>query len=149
MKTAKKNQFAFVAMVLIQILSLFSLSLPATAQKVGTVKCSVSNGKANKRTMSAASLSATRTGFNLNFSDEMGDYLLELNNKLIIQEAQTLGSDEPAMWNLVGYYSSPTPVSIDRDGYFSISMMVSTRSTCTFKGQLTFAPGAKEKLFGP
>jgi len=119
----------------------------ATTQ-VGTAECSgIQGDNANTRPIEKATLEPRAGGYNLRFTEiKQGtpvESLFELNNQLEVQSARTLGSQ--GEWNSVVFRG--TPVKIQPTGAFSINMMVSTRSACTFSGTLQFAGNAQARIF--
>ena len=74
-----------------------------------------------------------------------GRFLLKLNQNLVVQEAYSVEGVEYLPWNLVAYDGSP--MQINQDGSFLLVMMVSTRSSCEFRGKLEFLGDAETKLF--
>jgi len=124
------------------------------AQSVGTATCqSLYQGTPNTRTISQADLSVRSGGYSLKFTDSNGSYVFELDDELTVESARTVRSPngeelgETGRWNLSSYRYDPKPVNIEEDGKFSISMLVSTRAGCDFKGKLDFRGNAKKALF--
>ncbi|MBW4624980.1 MAG: CHAT domain-containing protein [Brasilonema octagenarum HA4186-MV1] len=113
-------------------------------QVVGQTVCSSafdsnqlnSNGRPIKR----ATLESTLQGFNLRIVESGNEDLLKLDNNLVVQSASTDGSP----WNLSAY--TKDPFTINSDGSFEITMMVSSRSICSYSGKLEFLGDAKQKL---
>jgi hypothetical protein len=117
---------------------------------VGTVECAGNNSDgttySNRRNMTSAILEPAGQGYTLRMVEEMGEQVFTLGQNLVIVSAATVEEQRLLPWNLVAY--DGTPITVSRDGSFNISMRVSTRSGCTFQGQLTFQNGADVALFG-
>lgn len=115
-------------------------------QVVGQVICgSLYNGdqlNSNGRPIKRATLESTSQGFNLRILESGSEDLLELDNNLVIQSASTDGT----IWNLSAYTYTKDPFTINSDGSFEITMMVSSRSICSYSGKLEFLGDAKQKL---
>jgi hypothetical protein len=144
-----KSLFWFVAI---------ALSLPpvaispkgAIAQPVGTIQCSGIRGdNATTRSIQQATLEPMGLGYKLRFTEmrqgKPVGTVWKLNKALIIESAST-GTAPAGDWNLVPYNREP-PVAIAPTGKFEISMMVTSRSACTFAGTLQFLGNAKAQLF--
>ncbi|PSB03732.1 peptidoglycan-binding domain-containing protein [Merismopedia glauca] len=137
----------FKSLALLSFL-LLELGLPNTAHSrtVGKVECgSIENFPTSVRKISLATIKPTSQGFVMRITEKNGTDIFQLNRKLIIESARTEGRGS---WNLVPYHYDPYPVKIKPNGSFDIAMMVSTRSSCSFQGNLTFLGGAKERIFG-
>lgn len=123
----------------------------ATVTPVGTAECSgIRVGSpASTRPIQKATLEPREGGYTLKFTEiyqdgQQRESQLELNNQLQVQSARTLGA-QGGEWKSVVFRG--TPVKIQPTGAFSVSMMVTTRSTCTFSGTLQFAGNAQAQLF--
>jgi hypothetical protein len=119
-------------------------------KQVGSAECTGIRGdNASTRSIQKAILEPLRRGYKLRFTEinqgKLIETVWELDQRLIIESAKT-GTAPEGQWNLTSYNRQP-PVSISPTGKFSISMMVSSRSVCTFAGTLQFLSNAQSNLF--
>ncbi len=127
-----------------------SLKVPQ-GNKVGTTTCEhVYRGQGkNTRPIQNATLEPKAGGYTLRFTEIIQgkpiETVWELDNGLIIDTART-GELPEGRWNLVPY-NRYSPVIIQPTGAFSINMMVSSRSICTFTGTLQFTGNTRAQLF--
>jgi len=118
----------------------------SSTQTVGNLECG-SGGRSNfstrTNTMQRATLESRGEGYTLKFleSNRSEESVLELYSSLVVERART--GESP--WNLVAY--DRAPISIQPNGEFRISMMVSSRSSCTFSGTLQFIENVRSQLF--
>jgi hypothetical protein len=120
-------------------------SVEAIAREpVGRVECGSTDGSTRSDTMWFAALSPSPGGLNLLIVEETGPFVLTLDQNLVVQAASSLVGQTLSGWNLVAY--DGTPLQVSPDGTFSLTMMVSTRSTCSFEGTAVFLEGAEELL---
>lgn len=136
--------------ILVALVGLASFAGSAKADPVGSTECSGIRGdQVNTRPIQKATIEPLQSGYQLRFTEILNDRAIEtvwnLDSKLIIESAKT-GTDRAGGWNLTSY-NRQSPVTIDRDGQFSINMMVSSRSVCTFSGKLQFLNNAQTQLF--
>ncbi len=136
--------------VLVALVGFASFASPAIADQVGSAECSGIRGdRANTRSIQKATLEPLQGGYKLRFTEmKQGkpiETVWELDPKLIIESAKT-GTAPAGRWNLTAYNRQP-PVTIEPDGKFKISMMVTSRSVCTFAGRLQFLDNAQAQLF--
>ena len=123
----------------------------AQVGSVGTSTCEhVYRGQGrNTRPIQKATLESRSGGYTLRFTEIIQGKPIktvwELDNGLVIEAART-GELLEGRWNLVPYNRQP-PVTIRSTGAFSINMMVSSRSICTFTGTLQFLGNAQAQLF--
>lgn len=75
---------------------------------------------------------------------ETEQFVLTLDQNLVVQEASSLVGQTLSGWNLVAY--DGTPLQVSPDGTFSLTMMVSTRSTCSFEGTAISLDGVEALL---
>lgn len=114
---------------------------------VGTTQCSeITGDNTNSRPIQTATLESRNRGYTLKFTEifqgQPQEVVWQLDENLFIEEARTA----EAPWNLTSYNRSD-PVEIQPTGEFSINMMVSSRSICTFSGTLEFLGNAQTRLF--
>lgn len=114
---------------------------PAT----GAMECNSVRGNPNTRQIWFAAIQSTASGFDLLIVEELGNHLISLNKKLVVQAAGTIGDQKITAWNLVSYDGKPLVVK--KDGTFSLGMAVSTRSFCQFQGTARFLGQAGAELF--
>ncbi|WP_143467690.1 hypothetical protein [Leptolyngbya ohadii] len=118
----------------------------AIAAPVGTVSCRSMSGETRQ---SPIAFSAITPANDRNYSwvivDDIGIHILVLNQALQVISAGTVEGQTISPWNLVAYDSKP--LTLDRNGTFSLDMMVSTRSSCQFQGTTVFLQGAETPLF--
>ena len=136
--------------VLVALLGVASVASPAIADQVGSTECSGIRGdNINTRPIQKATLEPLQGGYKLRFTEmKQGkpiETVWELDSKLIIESAKT-GTAPEGRWNLTSYNRQP-PVTIEPGGNFKISMMVTSRSVCTFAGKLQFLGDAQAQLF--
>jgi hypothetical protein len=126
-----------------------ALENPAYAKSLGQAVCgNTRSGDLGTTPITKAILESTKMGYLFRFTWKSSRTVWILNPELVITEAYTLTPKAPngkGNWNIRVY--DGTPVKISPNGSFSIAMMVSSRSGCEFKGNLTFGKGVKEKLF--
>ncbi len=136
--------------ILVGLIGLVSFASPAKADPVGSIECSgIRGNNSTTRLIQKATLKPLQGGYKLRFTEiRQGkpiETVWQLDPKLIIESAKT-GTAPEGRWNLTSYNRS-TPVTIEPDGNFSINMMVSSRSACTFSGRLQFLDKAQTQLF--
>jgi hypothetical protein len=144
-----KQFFWFVAIAL-SLPTAVILPERAIAQPAGTIQCSGIRGdNAITRPIQAATLESVRDGYTLRFTElrqgQSIETVWQMDQTLIIESAKT-GTAPEGRWNLRSYNRQP-PVTIKPTGEFSINMMVSSRSACTFAGTLQFLGDTQSQLF--
>ncbi len=136
--------------ILVALVGFASFASPVIADQVGSAECSGIRGhRVNTRSIQKATLEPLQGGYKLRFTEmKQGkpiETVWDLDSKLIIESAKT-GTAPAGQWNLTSYNRQP-PVTIEPDGKFSINMMVTSRSVCTFSGRLQFLDNAQAQLF--
>jgi hypothetical protein len=144
------KQFFWLVEIAMSLPTAAILPERAIAQPIGTTKCSGIRGdNAITRSMQKATLEPIASGYALRFTELVQgkpvETIWKLDKGLVINSARTVSAPE-GEWNLVPYNREP-PVTIAPTGKFSISMMVTSRSACTFSGTLQFLGDAKAQLF--
>jgi hypothetical protein len=114
------------------------------SHSVGRVECQSTNGPDRTDNLYFAALTPEAQGFNLLIVENAGQHILTLNERLVVQKASTIQGQSLTSWNLTAY--DGTPVQLSPNGGFRLAMMVSTRSSCTFQGPITFLQGAEGLL---
>ncbi len=137
--------------ILVALVGLASFATPAKADPVGSTVCSGTRGdQVNTRPIQKASIQPLRSGYQLRFTEiwqgKPSEIIWQLDSKLIIESARTGTAPEGILWNLTSY-NRRSPVAIEPNGNFKISMMVTSRSSCTFSGKLQFLGDAQNQLF--
>jgi uncharacterized protein YjbI with pentapeptide repeats len=112
---------------------------------VGEVLCGHTMDYTRRRRILSATIEPSDKEFKFRVREENSVHLLLLDPDLVVVEAYSIEGADHMPWNLVAYDGSPMKVS--QDGVFSLVMMVSTRSTCEFRGKLEFLGDAETKLF--
>lgn len=115
-----------------------------TSNAPGRVECQSTNGPGRTDNLYFAALSPEAQGFNLLIVENAGQHILTLNERMVVQKASTIQGQTLTPWNLTAY--DRTPVQFSQNGGFRLAMMVSTRSSCTFQGPVTFLQGAESLL---
>lgn len=112
-------------------------------QIVGRMSCQgiIPDPLDSGRPMKKATLESTAQGFNLRIIELGAEYLLELNNNLVVQSVSTDGG----YWNLAEPQYQEA-IKINPDGFFT-GKVINIRSNCNFSGKLEFLGDAKSKLF--
>jgi hypothetical protein len=136
--------------ILVALVGFAGFASPAKADPVGSAECSGIRGdRINTRPIQKATLEPLQSGYKLRFTEiRQGkpiETVWELDPKLIIESAKT-GKAPEGQWNLTSY-NRQSPVTIAPNGKFGISMMVTSRSACTFSGKLQFLDNAQTQLF--
>jgi hypothetical protein len=116
------------------------------ANSVGSVTCSSMRGEVQQRDMAFSAIRPSdEGGYTVLIVEETGTTVLSLNAQLQVTNASSLEGQILMPWNLTAYDDSP--LKIEPSGAFSLSMMVSTRSSCEFQGTALFLQGAEATLF--
>lgn len=113
---------------------------------IGEVDCYSTDRSKRHDSILFAALESMEGGFNFLMIDNRGRYSLLLDRNLRVQEAYSIEGNTRVPWNLVAYQGEQ--LQIASDGTFKLRMMVSTRSSCEFRGKTQFRGGAKAQLFG-
>jgi hypothetical protein len=139
-------------LVLLTFLGETRAVLAGSTLNIGKAECSGIRGESSHtRPIQMATLKTRAGGYTLQFREliqgRVAETIWQLDKSLFIEKARTLGTGANAYdWNLVPY-NRQEPVAINPTGKFKITMLVSSRSGCTFSGTLQFLGNAKATLF--
>ena len=131
---------------LLTISTVAATALQATAAPVGSVICSSMRGEGRQNEIAFSAISPEgQGGYTLSIVEDTGSHILSLNQSLQVTNASSIEGQSLVPWNLIAYDGKP--LSVNRDGTFSLDMMVSTRSSCQFRGTAIFLKGSEATLF--
>lgn len=103
----------------------------ATAE---VVQCSSTDGSERSNPIFFSAVQPTSQGYDLLIVEEQGKYIFTLKPDLTISEGSSIQGQELIPWNLAAYDGSSISLEL-QSGTFTIEMMVSTRSFCSFRGR--------------